>query len=176
MGPVPDVPVLPCWANHVYDTARFFRVGLATYQLQKSPLSKVQRDLAHLPSSEPSRQLVWKLHTYEATVLLWKPISDTLLGELILWQDCMLSNLEIIGWGKFRGQPKLHEAIGNATKSQECSPTSLRQPTRLFSGATIFVTGTLRWLTSLYCLLYFLAFDWLRPTVLFLVNCTVCLF
>ena len=38
------------------------------------------------------------------------------------------------------------------------------------------VTGTLRWLTSLHCLLYFLAFDWLRPAVLFLLNWTVCLF
>ena len=29
------------------------------------------------------------------------------------------------------------------------------------------VTGTLRWLPRLHCLLYFLAFDWLRPAVLF---------
>ena len=38
------------------------------------------------------------------------------------------------------------------------------------------VTGTLRWLASLHCLLYFLAFDWLRPGVLFFLNWTVCLF
>ena len=38
------------------------------------------------------------------------------------------------------------------------------------------VTGTLRWLASLHCLLYFLAFDWLRPAVLFFLNWTVCLF
>ena len=38
------------------------------------------------------------------------------------------------------------------------------------------VTVSLRWLTSLYCLLYFQAFDWLRPTVLFFLNWIVCLF
>ena len=38
------------------------------------------------------------------------------------------------------------------------------------------VTGTLRWLASLNYLLYFLAFDWLRPAVLFFLNWTVCLY
>ena len=38
------------------------------------------------------------------------------------------------------------------------------------------VTGTLHWLASLHCLLYFLAFDWLRSAVLFFLNWTVCLF
>ena len=38
------------------------------------------------------------------------------------------------------------------------------------------VTGTLRWLASLHCLLYFLPFDWLRPAVLFFLHWTVCLF
>ena len=38
------------------------------------------------------------------------------------------------------------------------------------------ITGTLRWLASVHCLLYFLAFDWLRPAVLFFLNWTVCLF
>ena len=38
------------------------------------------------------------------------------------------------------------------------------------------VSGTLRWLASLHCLLYFLAFDWLWPAVLFFLNWTVCLF
>ena len=38
------------------------------------------------------------------------------------------------------------------------------------------VTGTLRWLARLHCLLYFLAFYWLRPAVLFFLNWTVCLF
>ena len=38
------------------------------------------------------------------------------------------------------------------------------------------VIATLRWLASLHCLLYFLAFDWLRPAVLFFLNWTVCLF
>ena len=47
------------------------------------------------------------------------------------------------------------------------------------ANATFFwrvVTGTLRWLASLHYLLYFLAFDWLRPAVLFFLNWTVCLF
>ena len=34
------------------------------------------------------------------------------------------------------------------------------------------VSGTLRWLASLHCLLYFLAFDWLRPAVQFKKNRT----
>ena len=40
----------------------------------------------------------------------------------------------------------------------------------------LVTTGTLRWLASLHCPLYFLAFDWLRPAVLFFLNWTVCLF
>lgn len=54
VGPVPAVPVEPCCANQVYAKARRLRVGLSTYQLQRFPLSKVQRVLTHLPSSEPS--------------------------------------------------------------------------------------------------------------------------
>ena len=38
------------------------------------------------------------------------------------------------------------------------------------------VRGTLRWLASLHCLLYFLTFDWLRPAALFFLNWTVCQF
>ena len=37
-----------------------------------------------------------------------------------------------------------------------------------------FVTGTLRWLASLHCLLYFLAFDWLRPAFLKLDSLPFC--
>ena len=51
-----------------------------------------------------------------------------------------------------------------AARSQECSPTNRHQPTKL---CWRIVIGTLRWLASLHCLLYFLAFDWLRPAVLF---------
>lgn len=54
VGPVPAVPVDPCWASQVYATSRRLRVGLSTYRLQRSPLSKVQRVLTHFPSSEPS--------------------------------------------------------------------------------------------------------------------------
>ena len=60
-----------------------------------------------------------------------------------------------------------------ATKSQECSPTNRHQPTNCFWRV---VTGTLRWLASLHCVLYFLTFDWLRPPVVFFLNWTVCLF
>ena len=38
------------------------------------------------------------------------------------------------------------------------------------------VTGTLRWLASLNWIMFFLAFDWLRPAVLFFLNWTACLF
>ena len=58
-------------------------------------------------------------------------------------------------------------------RSQECSATNRCQPTKL---CLHVVTGTLHWLASLYCLLYFLAFDWLRPAVLFSLIWTVCLF
>ena len=59
------------------------------------------------------------------------------------------------------------------TRSQECCRrTAVSQRNFLWR----VVTGTLRWLSSLHCLLYFLAFDWLRPAVLFFLNWTVCLF
>ena len=48
-----------------------------------------------------------------------------------------------------------------------------RQLTRLFGALS---QGASCWLAGLYCLLHFLAFDWLRPAVLFFSNWTVCFF
>ena len=63
-------------------------------------------------------------------------------------------------------------------RSQQQEAKSVRQRTVVRQRNFFWrvFTGTLRWLTSLHCLLYFLAFDWLRPAVLFFLNWTVCLF
>ena len=53
------------------------------------------------------------------------------------------------------------------TRSQECH-RSTKPP--------LAKETFLRWLASLHCLLYFLAFDWLRLAFLFFLNWTVCLF
>ena len=59
------------------------------------------------------------------------------------------------------GKTKQHS---QQQEAKNCSPTNCCQPRRLFWRV---VKGTLRSLTSLHCVLYFLTFDWLRPAVLF---------
>ena len=59
-----------------------------------------------------------------------------------------------------------------ATRSQVRRQTAVSQRNFFWR----VVTGTLHWLASLHCLLYFLAFDWRRPAVLFFLTWTVCLF
>ena len=58
-------------------------------------------------------------------------------------------------------KPKQH------SRQQEAK--TIRRRTAVSQGDFFWrvVTGTLRWLTSLHCLLYFLTFDWLRPAVPF---------
>ena len=81
-----------------------------------------------------------------------------------VWSYIFLSN----GPDKKPKQNNIH-----SNKKPMCLLTNCRQPTKLFLARC---TGTLRWLASLHCLLYFLAFDWLWPAVLFFLNWTVCLF
>jgi len=75
-----------------------------------------------------------------------------------------------------RSQNKTAAKRNNIQQQQEAK--SVRRQTAV-SQRNLFwrvVTGTLHWLASLHCLLYFLAFDWRRPAVLFFLNWTVCLF
>ena len=95
-------------------------------------------------------------------------VSDTELSSV--WSYIFLLN----------GPDKKPKQNSSKTKrySQQQDAKSVRRRTAVSQGIFFWrvVTGTLRWLARLHCLLYFLAFDWLRPAVLFFLNWTVCLF
>ena len=89
-----------------------------------------------------------------------------------VWSDIFLLN----GPDMFK-KPKQNSSK-TKRHSQQQEAKSVRRRTAV-SHRNFFwhvVTGTLRWLVSLHCLLYFLAFHWLRPAVLFFLNWKVCLF
>ena len=71
-----------------------------------------------------------------------------------------------------RTKQQQNKTTFTSTRSQGCYPTNCCQPMKLFWR---IVTGTLHWLARLHYLLYFLAFDWLRPAVVLFLKCTVCL-
>ena len=80
------------------------------------------------------------------------------------------SYIFLFKWPRKEAKTKQHQnkTTFTATRSQECSPTSAKE--------TFFGALSQGLWASLCCLLYFLAFDWLRPAVLFFINWTVCLF
>ena len=85
-------------------------------------------------------------------------VSDTELSSV--WSYIFLLN----------GPDKKPKQNSSKTKrhSQQQEAKSVRRRTAVGQRNFFWrlVTGTLHWLASLHCLLYFLAFDWLRPAVL----------
>ena len=80
-------------------------------------------------------------------------------------------------WTRQEGRTKQQQ--NKKTHSQQQEAKSVRRRTAVRQWDIMFwrvVTVSLSWLASLHCLLHFLAFDWLRPAVLFFLNWTVCLF
>ena len=86
--------------------------------------------------------------------------------------DCFWYELSSVWWYIFllNGPDKKPKQNSSKTKrhSQQQEAKSVRRRTAVGQRNFFWrlVTGTLHWLASLHCLLYFLAFDWLRPAVL----------
>ena len=103
--------------------------------------------------------------------------------EFIYFQIGQACNLLALVWSYIsllNGPDKKPKQNSSKTKrhSQQQEAKTVRRRTAVSQRYLFWrvVTGTLRWLASLHCLLYFLAFDQLRPAVLFFLNWTVCLF
>ena len=116
---------------------------------------------------------------YQCFLILVQSFSACTFQESIRWLFPIQTFISFVihvpfKWPRQEAKTKQQQnkTTFTATRSQECSPTNRRQPRNFWR----VVTGTLRWLARLHCLLYFLGFDWLRAAVLFFLNWAVCLF
>ena len=92
--------------------------------------------------------------------------------------DCFQCKLLSVSFKWPRQEAKTKQQQNKTTFTATLEAKSVRRQTAV-SQRNFFwrvVTWTLRWLVRLHCLLYFLAFAWLRIAVLFFLNWTVCLF
>ena len=119
-------------------------------------------------------------HKYECFVILVQNFSACTFQDYIHWLFPIETFISFVihipfKWPRQEAKPKKQQNKTTfiATRSQGCSPKNRRQPRKFFWPV---ITGNLHWLARFHCLLYFLAFDWLRPAVLFFLNWTVCLF
>ena len=114
-------------------------------------------------------------HNYRCFLILVQSLSACTFSRIVdCFHECKLSSVLVLHfpfkWPRQEAKTKQHSQQQEAKKVRQRTAISQRD----FFWRS--VTGTLRWLASLNYLLYFLAFDWLRPAVLFFLNWTVCLY
>ena len=118
-------------------------------------------------------------HNYQCFLIVVRSFSASIFSRIV---DCFQNKLSSVWSYIFLfNWPRQEEAntkqLSSKTKghSQQQEAKSFRRRNAV-SELDFFwsvVTETLRWLAIVHCLLYFLAFDWLRQAVLFFLNWTV---
>ena len=123
-------------------------------------------------------------------VLLCQHLNTTISGFLLLSKVSVLlhyreslivsktnfhwSYIFLFNWPRQEANTKqLSSKTKGHSQQQEAKSFRRRNAVSELDSFWRVVTGTLRWLAIVHCLLYFLAFDWLRQTGLFFLYWTV---
>ena len=123
-------------------------------------------------------------------VLLCQHLNTTISGLLLLSKVSVLlhfreslivsktsfhwSYIFLFNWPRQEANTKqLSSKTKGHSQQQEAKSFRRRNAVSELDSFWRVVTGTLRWLAIVHCLLYFLAFDWLRQTGLFFLYWTV---
>ena len=120
-------------------------------------------------------------HNYQCFLSVVQSFSASTFSRIV---DCFQNKLSsvwshifLFNWPRQEANTKqLNSKTKGHSQQQEAKRFRRRNAISELDFFWRFVTGTLRWSAIVHCLLYFLAFDWLRQAVLFFLDWTVFLF